>query len=720
MIRRLDIAFHISLGIFIFPAVQLGLMDPGLISIYSPLTSVLDILILALIRYRFINYQVALYIVSMFFAELKCVINILSVEDGGIINDYSTICLLSFVICLFRFIAARRSEASANEPITWTRLFRFTTGHWKRLMIGIGVLLVRLPFSLAVPHYVSEGIGGLIERDYGRLEHGCIMLFATGTMDAILDFGCVYLFATAQQEIVFSLRSSLFRSILFHPLKFFDVTAVGELQSRLNADTAEMANDLSWVFRFAIEAIVRVGGVVGYMFYASWRLAVLVLFLVPLNAVASTYLGQWMSRNSKAAQDLLAVTNTIANESFGSIQTVKSFHAENHALSKYKESLTNYKILQYKAAVVTSTYYMFVSTFLMNTVMQTSIVAYGGFLAWHKMIATERLVSFMLYRGQLQDYATQLMNTYVNLVKCAGLSDRVFGLISGSGMSPDEDIGQILPPDSLQLMNPKHPGPPSIEFKNVCMRYSNRLDVEVLKSVSFRINPGSCTGIVGQSGSGKSSVLSLLLRLYQPVSGRVTINETTIDWIPLRILRGRLISIVSQEPVLFRGTLRENILYSLSQEQLQALSDGTIDDLILRATRIAWIADFIDNLPDKLETKIGDRGVTLSGGQKQRIAIARAIIANPPILLLDEAMSALDPESEDAVQKALQSAMKERTTVMVSHRISTVIDIADNCIVMHKGNVVEQGNPRELLKKTSEKDTMSLRTLYDIQQRCPS
>lgn len=714
LVENVDIVFHVALASFLFTTEALGVVVPSIISLDYPSKSVLDLVILSGLRFRFPR-NVPLVVISMFLAELKWIVNILSLDTVDFMNDYSSVCGISFVICLVRFTKHRTtlSDSQSGEPVTWTRLFRFAAGHWKRLLVGVAVLLVRLPFSLAVPHYVSEGIGALIERDLARLKSACYLVFACGTMDALMDFWCVYVFATAQQEIVSSLRINLFKSILVHPLRFFDITAVGELQSRLNADTAEMANDLSWVFRFAIEAVVRVGGVLGYMFYTSWRLAMLVVFLVPLNAVANTYLGQWMARNAKDAQDLLAVSNSIANESFGSIQTVKSFHAEQIVLAKYHDSLDAYRKLQYRAAVVSSTYYMVVSTFLMHTVMQTSLVAYGGFLVWHDLMATERLVSFMLYRSQLQDYASQLMNTYVNLVKCAGVSDRVFALLSGSAMETDTDQESA----DIFLTSPRFSAPPCIEFQDVHMRYASRPEVEVLKSVSFTVHSGSCTGIVGHSGSGKSSIVSLLLRLYAPSGGRIAIDGLSIDSIPLRSLRGRLACVVSQEPVLFRGTLRENILYSISQHQLASLPPSAVDDLILRATNIACISDFINQLPEKVETKVGDRGVTLSGGQKQRIAIARAIIANPPILLLDEAMSALDPESETAVQKALNAAMKSRTTVMISHRISTVIDAADHCVVLHKGSVVEQGPPRELLEKVSESNTMSLRLLYDIQQK---
>jgi ABC-type multidrug transport system fused ATPase/permease subunit len=718
-VRRADVVFHVGLLSFLLLACPLGFVSKDLLSVDDVRSSVVDLIILSLIRFRY-RFGKLWPVVSMFLAEFKIVYRELTVEEF-VFDDFFFVCLTSLLFSIARFVwhTSLPSASDDSKPITWTRLFRFAKGHWVRLIIGLIALIIRLPFSIAVPHYISEGIGSLISRDSDQLRSSCIALFFVGTMDALLDFWCVYIFATCKEEIIYAIRKTLFRSILFHPLKFFDVTAVGELQSRLNADTAEMAEDLSWVFRFTIEALVRITGVLGYMFICSWRLSLVVIILVPFNAVANTVFGSWISRNAQKAQDALANANTVANETFGAVQTVKSFHGEQHAIDKYLDGLGEYKHLQYKRAIVASFYYMCVSTFLMCTVIQTAIVAYGGYLAFHDQIAPERLVSFLLYLGQLQNYTNHLMNTYVNLVKCAGVSDKLFGLIKTDSENNEESNDSVATQNDSVFGTSQNSPPPTVEFETVFMRYPSRPSIKILDCVSFKVPSGSCTGIVGHSGSGKSSILSLLLRLYSVESGRVLINGASVDSIPLRLLRGRILSVVSQEPVLFRGTLRENILYSLSKDQLAAINPDVVSQMVERAIEIACISSFVHQLPEGLETKVGDRGVTLSGGQKQRIAIARAIVANPPILLLDEAMSALDPESEGMVQKALNSAMKSRTTIMVSHRISTVIESADHCIVMHKGKVVEQGNPKELLANpmAPHDSEVSLKVLYEIQQK---
>lgn len=718
-VRRSDLVFHVALVSYIFFGSTIGIEGFELLGLVGFRTSIMDLIFLSLIRCKYFKGK-ALPVASIFYIETKLVTRLLT-SDEVYLDDFLAISIMSFLISISRFIWHFPADDAPVDvhKLSWSGLFRFSKGHWRRLITGLVILFIRLPFSIAVPHYVSEGIGSLINRDADRLKNACIGLFIVGSVDAFLDFWCVYIFASSKERIIKSIRESLFRSILFHPLEFFDATAIGELQSRLNADTADLGNDLSWVFRFSFEAVVRISGVLGYMLMCSWRLTLVVLVLIPFNGVANTYFGQWIASNVRKSQDLLAVANTAANESFSSIQTVKSFNGEQHALDKYIRALTEHINLQYKAVIVSSTYYMLVSTFLMSTCVQTAIVAYGGYLAWHNQVAPERLVSFLLYMAQLQGYTNHLMTTYVNLVKCASVSDKLYALVSGGSYVLEQGSTPEQENDGSMNLFVSSSTPPSVEFMNVSMRYNSRPNILVLNNVSFKIPPGSCTGIVGHSGSGKSSVLSLLLRLYSFQSGKIAINSTSIDMFPLKVLRGRIMSIVSQEPILFRGTLRDNVLYSLSQDQVESLSPETLSHLINKALRIACIHEFIAGLPEGLDTKVGDRGVTLSGGQKQRIAIARAIISNPPILLLDEAMSALDPESEGAVQKALNAAMKERTTIMVSHRISTVIDSADHCIVMHKGQVIEEGNPKMLLQNPQAPPNceVSLKILHDIQQK---
>jgi len=717
-----DLGFHVALLMML----PMGMLNADLFRLvpYSFDETVMDSVVVSFLRFTVMarrnRMSSCLRRTSMHFLFCGClfscsklVYRLLDFRRGteGVIDDFIIVTSFGFLVSMIEFMYERSfcvTDSIPDESLTWKRLFRFANGHWARLIVGVVVLVFRLPFSLAVPHFVSEAIGALLGSDWGRFTQSCWLLVVSGTIDAILDFWCVYIFATVQQEIVYVMRTSLFESLLSHPMSFFDKSSIGEIQSRLNSDTAEMANNLSWVFRFAIEAVVRVAGILIYMFVCSWRLGLLVLVTIPVNAYANTFFSQWMSQNAKDAQDTLAVANTIAQESFGAVQTLKSFSGEEKTFHKYKDALVAYKRLQYKAVIVSSTFYMFVSTFLMNTLGQATIIVYGGLLSLHGLIATERLVSFLLYRGTLQFYFSSLMETWVNLMKCASISDRIFQLlVTEQTENFEANIASQFIDVSLK--------PPDIKFDNISHRYENRPGIEVLTNVSFTAESGKCCAIVGQSGSGKSSLISMLLRLYSPTCGSIIINGTRVSSIPLQTLRGRLCSVVSQEPVLFGGTIRDNVLYALSETQTRHLSESTISEMIHRALAIACIADFVESLPQKIFTEIGDRGVTLSGGQKQRIAIARAIITNPPILLLDEAMSALDPESEVAVQRALNSAMKSRTTIMVSHRISSVIEMADYVVVMHKGAIVEKGVPRTLLEDGSGK-SMSLRMLYQSQQ----
>ena len=707
--QHFDVGFHVSLLTFLLYGQSLGITDPSLIFSLNPINTVSDLCIWSLIKY-FLYSNSAYHFIACILPLFKILARILDIYAEFFFSDFIFACIASCLVSCIGFYIKRNNGVIETDPdaipLSFTRLFRFANGHWTRLFVGLGVLLIRLPFSMASPHWVSEAIGALLAQDYERLKYACIALFTCGCLDSILDFWCVYIFATVQQEVIHSLRCNLFRSITHHKLEFFDTNPVGELQSRLSADTAEVANDLSWVFRFAIEAIVRVVGIVIYMFWCSWRLALLVVAIVPINGVINTYFGQWMARNSKQCQAQLATSNCVANETFGSMQTVKSFSGEAKAFQTYVKALVEYKNLQYQSSIVSAVYYMFASTFLMHTLMQTLIVAYGGLLALNGFMPTERLLPFLLFRNQLQSWFSSILDTYVNLVKCAGLSDRIFQLLSCEQNDMDEGnpVSETLPTED------------AVAFDEVSLTYPSRSEICVLSNVSFRAKIGQCTAIVGPSGSGKSSIISLLLRLYRPTNGKIFLNGRNICIIPLSLVRGKFLSVVSQEPVLFRGSLRDNILYSLSLDQIRNLPNSVIDRMVDIACKTACIDSFINDLPNGLDTVIGDRGVTLSGGQKQRIAIARAVLTNPSILLLDEAMSALDPDSEAAVQAALYSAMESRTTIMVSHRISSVVDIAERVIVMDKGVVVEQGTPKDLLIKEPTSQ-VSLRTLYDMQKK---
>eukprot|EP00397_Hematodinium_sp_SG-2012_P012688 GEMP01012866.1.p1 GENE.GEMP01012866.1~~GEMP01012866.1.p1 ORF type:complete len:509 (+),score=102.59 GEMP01012866.1:756-2282(+) len=453
----------------------------------------------------------------------------------------------------------------------------------------------------------------------------------------------------------------------------YDNIKTGDLLSRLTSDTSEMANDLSWVFRFTIEACVRVCGVAAYMIVMSPRLAALALTLVPMNSILAKFYSNWLQKNAKKVQTALAMSNACASEAVNAVRTVKSFGAEDFEFARYFSSNSTYYKLNVRQGMVTAGYYSIIYTFLMNLVVQAAILAFGAHLVLTDQMSGKALFAFILYRSQLQEWVSQLLNSYTSLMKGAGASSRVFELL--------ERVPKMSTPEDK-----KGGDSPSVIFENVVFSYATRPDVAVLHSVSFRVDPGQLVAIVGRSGSGKSTLFHLLLNLYEPTSGTVALDDFPVRLLPKQYLHNT-IAIVSQEPVLFAGSVLSNIRYNghySDEECQQAASEAN--------------ANFVLDLPDGLLTEVGERGVQLSGGQKQRIAIARALVRRPAILLLDEATSSLDSESEALVQAALEKAMHERTTLVIAHRLSTVKD-ADTIVVLDGGRLVEQGSHRDLMKK---------------------
>jgi len=586
------------------------------------------------------------------------------------------------------------------------------------VVAGCLALFFRLPFSIAIPHFVSEGIGGAIDHQSmdpvvranaaERVYNGVLLIVICGTIDAILDFFNFQLFVVVKQKVIRALKLRLFENVMRQELSFFDSEPTGNLMSRLTSDTTEMSGDISFVFRFSIESVVRITGVAGYMFYCSWRLALLTCTLIPFNAKIQRIYAIWLHRNAKRSQDSLAMSNEIAHEVISGVQTVKAFAKERFELHRYANSVQRYYELGILQGMMESLNYMIVSTFLMNCVVQAALVGYGAFLVWHGAMGTDSLVAFLLYRANLQGEVGNLLNNYSSLLRGAGAASRVFQLLDrtshlhqGEGHFDTEALGHV-------------------QFFNVDFAYASRAGTAVLCGFTLEALPGQSVALVGPSGAGKSTVFHLLSHFYEASRGRVLLDGQDVRTLDKELLAAH-VGLVSQEPMLFRGTVEENIRYSKAQIgsdpftmqstlsrywRLWKESDGAAssqglphtpsEKCVEEAARAANAHDFILELQNGYSTDVGERGCQLSGGQKQRIAIARAVMQNPRVLLLDEATSALDTESERLVQEALDRAMKERTTLVIAHRLSTVTG-ADLIAVVEKGRVVETGTHQSLL-----------------------
>eukprot|EP00970_Alexandrium_tamarense_P007024 scaffold1229_cov193-Alexandrium_tamarense.AAC.26 len=569
------------------------------------------------------------------------------------------------------------NREKATEPSSrirgTSRLLKLAGKQSLYLWVGIVVLLIRLPFSLAIPHFVSTTIGSLINADYDGAKRSVLMLFLLGTIDSILDFWCIFLFGYAKENIVKGVRIDTFASIVRQEQAFFDQSNTGDLISRLTSDCGEMAGDLTWFFRFSVEAAVRITGISTYMILRSPFLGLCTVGIVPVVGVINKLYGDWLAKNAQAVQNSLAEATTSAHESLACIQTVITSASEEHECEKYTKKVNTMYALNIRQMIATGIYFMVVSTFLINTCVQAALLLLGSHFVQQGKLTPEVLLAFMLYQGQLQEYTLNLFQSYSSLIKSSGAGDRVFYLLDRHPPAPGTGNESV---KSLELATDEVTTDGDITLQDVTFAYPTRPETLALNRCSLEIKSGSIVALVGHSGCGKSTIISLLERLYDPDQGSIVFGEVNLRVMNLKAHREKIV--------------RENIGYGAS---------ATFDEIV-EAAKVANAHSFINSFPNTYDEDVGERGMNLSGGQRQRLVIARALIRKPSLLLLDEATSALDPESEAAVQEALNELLQHRagmTTIIIAHRLQTVRN-ADTIVVIKKGAVVEQGSHAELVR----------------------
>ena len=591
--------------------------------------------------------------------------------------------------------ADRSADAGGKSGNTTSarRLWKLTANHRGWLIGGCVALLIRLPFSLSIPHFVSQVIGGLIESPpaYEQVKWSIVQLFVAGSVDSFLDFWCVYLFGVAQQKIIKGLRCDVFKALLAQDVEFYDKTKTGEMTSRLTADCAEMANDLTWVFRFFIEALVRITGIMVYMVYRSWQLSLLALSIIPVTSLINVFYGRWMWKNQSQIQSAIARANAVAQEVLGAVRTVFSFAREKEEYGRYESRLTVWYELMIRQLFIQGVYYGMCNTFLINTCVQGSLLIYGSWLSYKDILEPEVLLAFMLYQGQLQEYFQNLFNSYTNLIKSFGAGTKIFEYLDR-----EPKCKRPNKPFRRNTLGSNRLG--DILFRQVSFSYPSRPEAKVLQNFNMRVKEGEVVALVGPSGAGKSTVFHLLEHFYDPDEGEIFVGGRLLKEYDHGALH-KDFALVGQEPTLMSGTIEDNILYGvIGMDVLDDSEKAEWRENVVRCAKQANAHDFIVNLPDGYQTDVGENGVQLSGGQKQRVAIARCLIQNPAVLLLDEATSALDAESEAAVQEALDVAMKDRTTFVIAHRLSTVSK-ADRIYVLENGKIVEDGSHADLINR---------------------
>ena len=572
--------------------------------------------------------------------------------------------------------AINKKERIKVSKETWSkglRIFRYILPYKFSFIIGF----IILAFSSVVFMLFTASGGEFIKIAEGKsrfnlsLDQFGLILLAVLLIQGVLSFIRVQLFAYLSEKSMADVRKQLFAKLVSMPMSFYDKNKVGELTSRATADVQQIQEVVSVTLaEFLRQIIVLIVGI-SIIIYLNSKLTLLMLLTFPIVMIIAIIWGKKIRKHSKERQDKLAESTNILEESLQNITVVKSFTNESWETNRYNASLDKVVSFALKLARHRGGFISFIISVVFGVVF--FVIYNAAKLVQSGEITSGDLVSFITVTAVVGASIGSLGDFYTQILKAIGASERVLDIIDLEG----EIIDNNASPQAIQG---------HIQYTDVKFRYPTRDDVEVLKGLSFEILPGTTAAFVGSSGAGKSTVIQLLLKMYNVTEGTITVDGRSIASIDLYTLR-KNIAIVPQEVILFGGSILENIQYGNI--------DATEKDIIEAAKKAnAW--EFIESFPDGLQTIVGDRGIKLSGGQRQRIAIARAVLKNPTILILDEATSSLDAESERLVQDALDKLMKNRTSLVIAHRLSTIRN-ADKIIVLDKGMKIEEGTHDQLI-----------------------
>jgi len=571
-------------------------------------------------------------------------------------------------------------RAKSQSPKSLSGLLPFLRPYRTQIALA-GVFLVMAALStLAFPLALRSLIdGGLVQSDKGAqvmgLREHFAALFGVAVALGVFSAARFYMVSWLGERVTADLRNAVYGHVLQQSPEFFETTQTGEVLSRLTADTTlvqtVVGSSLSMGLRNAVMGI----GALGILIWTNPVVMLQVLLVLVLIVLPSLWFGRRVRKLSRASQDRVADSSAIAAEVLNAIPVVQSYTAESREAQRFNVSTDN----AFQTAIR--------RTRARSVLVGFIIIATSAALLWGLYQGTQAVMAGRISAGHLGQTVVYVIilasafailgETYGDLLRAAGATERLMELLGSH--SPISSPSKPVP-------TPVQQGGSAIEFEAVRFHYPSRPNQAALSDFSLAVQPGQTVAIVGPSGAGKSTVFQLLLRFYDPAEGRILLDGVATRDMDLHALRQR-IGIVPQDAVIFSNSALENIRYGRPEA-----SDAEVE----AAARAAFADEFIRALPEGYHTFLGERGVRLSGGQRQRVAIARAMLKNPPLLLLDEATSALDAESERMVQAALDSAMRDRTTLVIAHRLATV-QKADHIVVLDHGRLVEQGTHAELV-----------------------
>ncbi|EKT3964077.1 ATP-binding cassette domain-containing protein [Flavobacterium psychrophilum] len=568
-----------------------------------------------------------------------------------------------------------KSKINASSLNKAKLIFKYAGNHKWKFYVGLFFLLLTSITALAFPKFLGLLVDCVANKDAAKANKIALGLFGILILQSCFSFFRLSLFINFTENTLANLRFALYQNLIKLPMSFYAQKRVGELNSRLSADISQLQDTLtSTIAEFLRQFILIIGGFI-ILATISPKLTLMMMSIVPVVAVAAVIFGRFIRKYGKKTQDKIAESQVVVEETLQGITNVKAFANEWYEIERYKNKINEIVKIAIKGGQYRGFFASFIIICLFGAVV--SVVWYGVTLTISgEMKNVGQLISFVLYSAFIGASFGGIAELYSQLQKAIGSTERIFELLEET----PEKISGI-----QSSIKEKIKG--EVTFQNVAFTYPSRKEIQVLKDVSFKATFGQKIAIVGPSGAGKSTISSLLLRFYDIESGTILIDDKNIYDYDLENLRGNM-SIVPQDVILFGGSIKENIAYGKP--------DATEEEIIIAAKQ-ANALNFVNGFPEKFDTIVGERGIKLSGGQRQRIAIARALLKNPSILILDEATSSLDSESEKLVQEALETLMEGRTSIIIAHRLSTIRN-ADAILVLDNGIIAEQGTHKELIE----------------------
>ena len=554
----------------------------------------------------------------------------------------------------------------------YMRLLAYIKPYTRRLALAVVCIVMAAGANLYLPWIIKDMIDDvLMSKDMVMLNLIAAGILVVMFTRGVFYYGQSYLVSYVGQRVIIDVRSVLFRKFQRMPLSYYDKQQTGTVMSYITNDVAVMQSAIvDNLIELVTEGSILIGSL-AMMIYLDWKLSLLTLMTIPLVGFAMKIFGRKLKRSSTVIQERVAEITSLLQESISAIRVVKSFVRESYEIKRFEEQ--NWRNFQAAMKNVKLSSLLTPTVEFLAAIAVTFIVWFGGYEVVNEVITAGELVAFLTYAVNLANPVKRLSRVYAAIQKAMAAADRVFAV-----MDLDEKITDVPGAKPLPPIKGK------VEFKDITFSYKE--GQPALQHISLKAEPGQMIALVGPSGSGKSTIANLIPRFYDVDSGVITIDDHDIRQVTADSLREQ-IGLVPQETMLFSTSVLENIRYG----RLEAT-----DEEVIEAAKAANAEEFIKELPEGYDTKLGERGLNLSGGQRQRLAIARAILKNPRVLILDEATSALDTESEKIVQDALDNLMVGRTSFVIAHRLSTIFN-ADQIFVVENGHLREHGTHEELL-----------------------